>query len=85
MREAAAASRIDRLISIGAVARTISDAARAAGLENATNVADHATAAELLSGIASPGDLVLIKGSRSARTELVMEEFGKRAPAEVNA
>jgi UDP-N-acetylmuramyl pentapeptide synthase len=25
-----------------------------------------------------PGDLVLIKGSRSARTERVLEEFAKR-------
>ncbi|HEX8678590.1 MAG TPA: cyanophycin synthetase, partial [Chthoniobacterales bacterium] len=83
--EAAAASRIDRLITIGAIAEKISDAARSNGLESATNVADQAAAAELLRELTSPGDLVLVKGSRSARTELVMEEFGKRAPAEVNA
>jgi UDP-N-acetylmuramyl pentapeptide synthase len=34
-----------------------------------------------LSDIVSAGDLVLIKGSRSARTELVLEEFAKLQPA----
>jgi UDP-N-acetylmuramyl pentapeptide synthase len=32
-------------------------------------------AAELLAEIAHPGDLVLIKGSRLARTEQVIEAF----------
>jgi UDP-N-acetylmuramyl pentapeptide synthase len=31
----------------------------------------------MLSDIVSAGDLVLVKGSRSARTELVIEEFAK--------
>jgi hypothetical protein len=29
----------------------------------------------------SAGDLILVKGSRSARTELVIEEFAKLQPA----
>jgi len=31
----------------------------------------------MLSEIVRPGDLVLIKGSRSSRTELVLDEFAK--------
>jgi UDP-N-acetylmuramyl pentapeptide synthase len=36
----------------------------------------------MLTEISSPGDLVLVKGSRSARTEQVLEEFAKNQPAE---
>jgi UDP-N-acetylmuramoyl-tripeptide--D-alanyl-D-alanine ligase len=73
--EAAAAFRIDQLITIGELGATIARAAEKAGLENTANVATTAEAAELLGGSASPGDLVLVKGSRSARTEAVMETF----------
>jgi UDP-N-acetylmuramyl pentapeptide synthase len=38
----------------------------------------------LLGEIAEPGDLVLIKGSRLARTERVIEEFSKRQSAMSN-
>ncbi|MGZ5004137.1 MAG: UDP-N-acetylmuramoyl-tripeptide--D-alanyl-D-alanine ligase [Chthoniobacterales bacterium] len=76
--EAAAAFHIDQLITIGDVAAKISDAARAAGLEHAQNVATPAAAADLLGQMASPGDLVLIKGSRTARTEQVIEAFEPR-------
>jgi UDP-N-acetylmuramoyl-tripeptide--D-alanyl-D-alanine ligase len=71
--ETAAALKIDRLIVIGSVAAAIANAARDAGLENATVVNSTAEAAELLSQIAAPGDLVLVKGSRAARTERVIE------------
>jgi len=74
--EAAAAFRIDQLITIGELGATISRAAETAGLENTSNVATTAEAAELLAESASAGDLVLVKGSRSARTEAVMEAFG---------
>ena len=73
--EAAAAFRIDQLITVGELGAGISRAALAAGLENVTNVAGTSEAAELLASAASPGDLVLVKGSRSARMERVMEEF----------
>ena len=71
--ETAAALKIDRLIVIGSVAAAIANAARDAGLENATVVNSTSEAAELLSQIAAPGDLVLLKGSRAARTERVIE------------
>jgi UDP-N-acetylmuramoyl-tripeptide--D-alanyl-D-alanine ligase len=79
--QAAASFGIDQLITIGDVASAISQAAKAAGLENVTNVGSAAEAAELLSEISSAGDLVLVKGSRSARTERVLEEFGQREPS----
>jgi UDP-N-acetylmuramoyl-tripeptide--D-alanyl-D-alanine ligase len=73
--ETAAALKVDRLIAIGNVAATIADAAKQAGLEKSSTVASTAEAAELLSEIAAPGDLILIKGSRLARTEQVIELF----------
>jgi UDP-N-acetylmuramoyl-tripeptide--D-alanyl-D-alanine ligase len=73
--ETAADLRIDHLITIGDLGATIAQAAKSAGLEKATSVNSPAEAAELLEEIASAGDLVLVKGSRSARTERVMEEF----------
>jgi UDP-N-acetylmuramyl pentapeptide synthase len=48
------------------------------GLENSSTVASAAEAAELLAELAAPGDLVLIKGSRLARTEQVIEAFRNR-------
>ena len=72
---AAAALGIDQLITIGAIAAKISNAAREAGLEKAENVATPAAAADLLGETANAGDLVLVKGSRSARTEEVIAAF----------
>src|SRR5439155_520458 len=63
------------LIAIGNVAATIAEAARRAGLQNSSTVASTAEAAELLGELAAPGDLILIKGSRLARTEQVIEAF----------
>jgi UDP-N-acetylmuramoyl-tripeptide--D-alanyl-D-alanine ligase len=73
--ETAAALKIDHLIAIGDVAAGIADAAKQAGLENSSNVPSTAEAAEMLAELVSPGDLVLIKGSRMARTEQVIEAF----------
>ena len=41
---------------------------------------DASDAAEMLNEIVGPGDLILIKGSRSSRTELVLDEFVKLQP-----
>jgi len=51
-------------------------------LEKTAAVGSISEAAEMLTEITAPGDLVLIKGSRAARTELVLEEFAKRQPTE---
>ena len=80
--EAAAEFGIDHLIAVGGTAAAIANAARDAGLQNVATARSTTEAAGLLGEIVTPGDLVLIKGSRVARTELVLEEFAKRQPAE---
>src|SRR5437868_8360388 len=80
--EAAAAFGIDQLIGIGEMGAVISRAAEKAGLENSSIVESTSEAADLLIDLAAPGDLVLIKGSRLARTEDVIEAFAKRSPPE---
>jgi UDP-N-acetylmuramoyl-tripeptide--D-alanyl-D-alanine ligase len=83
--ETAAALKVDQLVAIGDVAAAIADAARQAGLRKTTIVKSTSEAAELLSEIAAPGDLILIKGSRAARTEEVIEHFGLRHSAPVTS
>ena len=73
--ETAATFRIDQLITIGDMAEVIARGARAGGLEKTAAVRSTREAAELLGEIAEPGDLILVKGSRSARTEQVIEAF----------
>jgi UDP-N-acetylmuramoyl-tripeptide--D-alanyl-D-alanine ligase len=76
--EAAADFGVDHLIAVGEIAGAIAQAARDAGLENATATRSTTEAAEMLAEIAAPGDLVLIKGSRAARTEEVLKQFELR-------
>jgi UDP-N-acetylmuramoyl-tripeptide--D-alanyl-D-alanine ligase len=80
--ETAAALGVDHLIAVDN--ETIARAAQNAGLENTAIAKDAGDAAEMVSEIASAGDLVLIKGSRSARMERVLEEYAKLQPAEGN-
>ena len=80
--EAAAEFGIDQLIAIGENGVIIADAAEKAGLKKSTAVKSTTEAAELLGEIAEPGDLVLIKGSRLAQTERVIDEFARREPVE---
>jgi UDP-N-acetylmuramoyl-tripeptide--D-alanyl-D-alanine ligase len=75
---AAASLGINYLVAVGQNAAEIAAGAEAAGLTNSRLVHDAAEAAELLDEIARPGDLVLVKGSRSARVERVLEEFDHR-------
>lgn len=80
--EAAAALGIDHLIAIGD--EDIARAARAAGLVRTTVARNPQEAARMLAEFVAPGDFVLVKGSRSARTERVLEEFARpRAGTEV--
>ncbi len=83
--ETAADLRIDHLVTVGKLGATIGQAARSAGLEKTTSVNSPAEAAELLGQLASAGDLVLVKGSRSARMERVLEEFRKPQTANRNS
>jgi UDP-N-acetylmuramoyl-tripeptide--D-alanyl-D-alanine ligase len=81
--EAAAAFGIDELIAVGPTGAGIARAAKKAGLAKSLSVDSPDGAAQLLEETASPGDLILVKGSRSARMEQVLEAFAKRQAAEV--
>jgi UDP-N-acetylmuramoyl-tripeptide--D-alanyl-D-alanine ligase len=81
--EAAAELGVDHLIGIGEMGEVISNAAKRGGLEKSSAVGSTSEAAELLSETAEPGDLVLIKGSRLARTEEVIEHFGSHHMSQV--
>ena len=76
--ETAATFGVDHLIGIGETGKLTVAAAQRAGLKNAVAVADTTEAAEILERIVRRGDLVLVKGSRTARTEQVMEAFSNR-------
>jgi UDP-N-acetylmuramoyl-tripeptide--D-alanyl-D-alanine ligase len=79
--EAAAELGVDELIAVGTTAAEIAHAAREAGLENTVAVKAPEEAAELLAQSARGGDLILVKGSRSARMERVLEAFSNLQPA----
>jgi UDP-N-acetylmuramyl pentapeptide synthase len=76
--ETAATLGVDQLITIGDAAEVIAQGARTAGLGKISSVQSTREAAELLGEVVRPGDLVLIKGSRAARTEEVIEQFAIR-------
>ena len=83
--ETAATLGVDQLITIGETAEMIAEGARTAGLDKVSSARSTGEAAKLLGEIAEPGDLVLIKGSRGARTEEVIEQFGNQNPAFVTS
>ena len=66
------------MIAVGPSSAEIARSAQKAGLKKSISVAAAEDAAELLGETASPGDLILVKGSRSARMERVLEAFSKR-------
>ena len=76
--EAAATLGIDQLIAVGSIGAAIARAAENAGLAASVSVESPEEAAGLLGESATPGDLILVKGSRSARMERVLEAFSKR-------
>ena len=73
--EAAALERIDCVVGVGSGAAWISESARQHGVGEVFQVGSTSEAAGLLRKIAHPGDAVLVKGSRSARMEKILEEF----------
>ena len=79
--ETAATLGVDQLITIGDAAELIAEGARSAGLDKVSSARSTGEAAKLLGEIAGPGDLVLIKGSRAARTEEVIEKFSSQNSA----
>lgn len=60
-----AARNTDVLIGIGELARTVVDAARAAGLAEAYTASEQGEALMVLRRVQKPGDTILVKGSHS--------------------
>ena len=76
-RAAAAAGLALLLVVGGDAAKRLADAARAAGMPAAAvvHVATSAEAADLAAAKVRPGDLVLVKGSRGIRTDVVVDRL----------
>ncbi len=70
-----AASTMDVLIAVGPETTPLIDEAAAAGLADVRQAGDTAEAARILRELTRPGDAVVIKGSRAARMERVLEDF----------
>jgi UDP-N-acetylmuramoyl-tripeptide--D-alanyl-D-alanine ligase len=72
----AARAGIDVIVSVGHVARLISEAAAGESRNVRTrHYADATAAADGLRGLLATGDTVLIKGSRSARLERIVQQW----------
>jgi UDP-N-acetylmuramoyl-tripeptide--D-alanyl-D-alanine ligase len=73
---AAAARLVDLLVVVGEGARLTAEAARAGGLpaDRVLHVPDRAAARALLAGILRAGDVVLVKASRGAALDLLVED-----------
>ena len=73
----AAQSKVALLVGVGPFSKQAVEAARRAGVE--AHAADNAAqAAQLVPGLLRPGDLVVIKGSRGVRLELVVDALLSR-------
>lgn len=71
----AAGKLADILITVGKEASAIAESARKAGLGRIHEVEETAAAARMLEQLARPGDIVLVKGSRSARMETLFQHL----------
>lgn len=69
----AAQSRLDQLFAIGRRASQIAAAARDRGLKSVVEIGDVEPAAQAVKEFARPGDVVLVKASRSMRLERITE------------
>ncbi len=70
-----AASTMDVLIAVGPETAPLAEEAAASGLAEVRHAADTEEAARLLRELSRPGDAVVLKGSRAARMERVLEDF----------
>jgi len=69
----AATSRLDHLFAIGRSGCEIAAAARATGLKSVVEIDEVELAAQAVKEFARPGDVVLVKASRSMRLERITE------------
>jgi UDP-N-acetylmuramoyl-tripeptide--D-alanyl-D-alanine ligase len=74
------AGRADVVVGVGALGREFAEGARRAGLAASAlrDFADSTSAAAEVAAIVKPGDAVLVKGSRGARMEKVVEALVAR-------
>lgn len=72
---ALAAKHADVVVAVGIRSRTIATSAREAGMSEETVIAfdDAASAAQSLQELLKDGDVILVKGSQSVRTERIVE------------
>jgi UDP-N-acetylmuramoyl-tripeptide--D-alanyl-D-alanine ligase len=70
-----AAGIVDTLICVGEEASAIADAAVKAGHSGTQLASSNAMAAGILSRLLAPGDLVLLKASRSGRMEQILQHL----------
>lgn len=72
--ERIADQKVDLLIGVRGLAKTMVEGARSKGL-TAQFAEDSAAAADLAAALIRPGDVVLVKGSRGVRTEKIVEKL----------
>lgn len=72
-----AAQVVSALIAVGEKGRWIGESALDAGLKNTHFAKDNAQAIEILREVMSTGDLILIKGSRGARMEEIVNAVAR--------
>jgi UDP-N-acetylmuramoyl-tripeptide--D-alanyl-D-alanine ligase len=78
---AAAAARVDVLVTVGgAAAEALAAAAAASGMsrDRVRHFATSDEAAEAVAALVQAGDLVLVKGSRGVRTDRVVDRLKER-------
>lgn len=72
----AAERGIQVVVSVGRLARYISEAAKEAGVQQVIHCENHQQATDELNRILRPGDTVLIKGSRGMKMEQLVKMIG---------
>ena len=82
MGRLAAELGMNQLIAIGAEAETTAAAAREAGLSDVLVCQSVDEVADQLAHNTKPGDLVLLKGSRTSRLEQVVDKWKNRPATE---
>jgi len=74
---AAGREGIDCLVTVGDAASAIADAADESGVKEIIRTSSTGEAAVVLRNLAHPGDVVLLKGSRSVKMEQILEGLGE--------